>query len=77
MIYAVIISRPGINSPANTVETCQTHAKHTAEFQYGGGDYRYPLLFATASFPCRGSLIIRLPAEQGAETNEEEREGGR
>lgn len=70
MIYVVIISRPGINSPANTVETCQTHAKHTAEFHCGEG----PLLFATASFPCRGSLIIRLPAEQGAETSEGERD---
>ena len=74
MIYAVIISRPGINSPANTVETCQTHAKHTAEFQYGGGDYRYPLLFATASFPCRGSLIIRRTRSRNKRGRERERE---
>lgn len=29
-----------------------------------------PLLFATASFPCRGSLIIRLAAEQGKQRGE-------
>lgn len=37
-----------------------------------------PLLFATASFPCRGSLIIRLPAEQGTtRSRNKRREGGR